>query len=211
MKLFLASSADKTLSSLGTLVPNIGKKVLFVANAADPYVGTDTFWINWDRGKFAELGYKLTEVDLRETTPEQFEKLLQAHDILHICGGSVYYLINLLRTKNLEMALVKAVRDETIVYTGTSAGAIIPSESIRAFSYDDEEREHVAKVPDHRGLGLIPFGIMPHSNNADFGDEHKKIVDHMSDDPTALFFIHDHQAIWVNGDTIKFLEANHTS
>ena len=207
MKLFLASSGDKTFHLLKEQVPNVGNKVVFVANAADPYT-IDTFWIDWDRDKLKELGYELHELDLRETTPEQLKSTLEVNDILHICGGSVYYILALIREKQLAAVIVDAVQNETIVYTGTSAGSIILSQNVKAFSYDEEEAEQIKKVPDHKGLGILNFGIVPHNNQTDFVRGHQKMVEEMPNDPTALFYIQDHQALWIDGEKMKLLESN---
>lgn len=204
MKLFLASSADKTLPLLPELIPGVGKKVLFVTNAADPFAD-DAFWVDWDRDILQKLGYSIHETDLRKTTPQDLEALLQTNDILHMCGGSVYYITGLLRQKGFGQSIVRAIQNNSIVYTGTSAGAIIPSKNIKAFSYDQEEAEHIEKVPDHRGLGLVDFVIVPHCNNTDFADAHKKIVEHMPHNAEALFFLQDNQAIWVEDDHVRFL------
>ena len=206
MKLFLASSIDKTLPFLSTLVPGHGKKVLFVANAADPYSG-DKFWVRWDRDAFQNLGYEIREVDLREITPEDFERLLNDVDILHVCGGSVYYLVALLREKQFETIIVNAIKNESIIYTGTSAGSIVVSKNIKPFSYDQEEAEQVKKVLDHKGLGLIDFSIVPHCNQVDFVAEHQKMVAQMRNDPEPLFFLQDNHAIWIDGDTMKLVKV----
>ena len=96
MKLFLASSIDKTATLLTPLLSKEPKltRLLFVANAADPY--TEKWWIDLDRDKFIELGFQLTEIDLRRVSAEEFLKMLNESDVLHICGGGVYYLINLI-------------------------------------------------------------------------------------------------------------------
>lgn len=206
MKLFLASSANKTLPLLSKLVPALGKNVLFVANAADPYNAGDKFWVDDDRNAFKELGYQIHEADLRETTPGHLEQLLKAEDILHICGGSVYYLISLLREKGLERAILNAIKNNLVVYTGTSAGSIIVSKNLKPFSYDQEEIEHIKKVPGHRGLGVIDFGIVPHCNNVDFVDEHKKIVEQMPNDPEPLFFLQDTQVVWIEDNHMRLLK-----
>ncbi|MBI4138031.1 MAG: Type 1 glutamine amidotransferase-like domain-containing protein [Candidatus Wildermuthbacteria bacterium] len=206
MKLFLASGINKTLPLLSKVDPELGKKVLFVANAADPYTG-DKFWIDWDRTAFRELGYQVHEVDLREITPKRLEQLLKTEDILHICGGSPYYLISLFREKGFEQVIVNAIKNDLVVYTGTSAGSIVVSKNIKSFSHDQEEMEHIKKVPDHRGLGVIDFCIVPHCNNASFVDEHKKIVEHMPNDPEALFFLQDTQAVWIEDNNMRFLQT----
>ncbi len=178
----------------------------FIENAADPY--EDRFWVDLDKNKFKELGYKPHTLDLRETTPEELEQLLKVNDILHICGGSVYYLIALIREKGLERVITDAIRNETIIYTGTSAGAIIPSKNIRPFSNDTEEKDYVVKVPEHKGLGILNFAVVPHGGSSDFSEGNKKMLEEMQNDSTALFYIQDHQAIWVENDTFKFLEAS---
>ncbi|HEC30595.1 MAG TPA: hypothetical protein ENI66_01100 [Candidatus Yonathbacteria bacterium] len=207
MKLFLASSADKTVHLLKELLQDSShKEVLLIANAADPY--TDQFLVDLDRNKFEELGYKPNSLDLRKTTPEELQQLLEVNDILHICGGSVYYLMALIREKGFEEIITNAIKNETIIYTGTSAGAIIPSKNIRPFSNDAEEKEYIAKVPDHKGLGILNFAIVPHGDSVDFAEGNKKMIEEMQNDPTALFYIQDHQAVWVEDDAFKLLEAN---
>ena len=205
MKLFLASSIDKTATLLTPLLSKEPKltRLLFVANAADPY--TEKWWIDLDRDKFIELGFQLTEIDLRRVSAEEFLKMLNESDELHICGGSVYYLINLIRENNLDKIIINAVKSEKIIYTGTSAGSIIVSRSIAAFSYDEEEKEHIQKVPDKLGLGLIDFTLVPHCNNVDFINEHKKIIEHITKDTDPLIFLQDSQAVLFEGESFKIV------
>ena len=206
MKLFLASSVDKTLSKLETLCPGIGKNVLFIANAADPY--KDTYWVDWDRDAFKKLGYALTEIDLRKTTADQFANQLATADILHLCGGSVSYLGWILRDKGLDALIVESVRNEKVVYTGTSAGSMIVSKDIAMFSYDnEEEKEYVEKGFNKKGLDLVPWTIAPHSNSQDFVPSHQKVVQELVTNPTAVFLLHDNQALWVEDDAVKFVEV----
>lgn len=206
MKLFLTSSADKTISELGRLHPEGGKKVLFVANAADPY--SETYWVDWDRNAFTKLGYELTEIDLRTANIGEFQNLLEDADILHICGGSVSYLGWLLREKQVDTLIVEAVKNDKIIYTGTSAGSMIVSQDVAMFSYDDEEeKEYVEKGFNKKGLGLIAWTIAPHSNSKDFVPSHQKVVEELVVNPTAVFLLHDNQAIWVENDSLTFIEV----
>jgi dipeptidase E len=204
MKLFLASSADKTLQLLQDCNPNVGKGVLFVSNAADPY--QDRWWVDADRNKFKELGYQVRELDLRSESPETLDQQLQTANILHMCGGSVYYLISLIRDRGLEGVLVQNISAGTVTYTGTSAGSIILSKNVRMFSTEPEEQPYVAKVPDHKGLGLLNFTIIPHSMNPNYVPEHKKMVEAMPLDPTPLLFINDDQAIYMDGNMMRLVE-----
>ncbi len=204
MKLFLTSSADKTLPLLKGLVPNVGTEVLFVANASDPY-DREHWWVELDRQVFKKLGFNIHEVDVRNITPQVFERMLRESDVLHVCGGSVYYIMALLREQKLDESIIQAIRDDIVVYSGTSAGSVIVSNNLRPVSYDSEEAEQVAKVPGHNGLGIIDFTILPHANNPDFGKEWTKAVTQLPADNTALFFLHDNQALWVEDGGMRLL------
>jgi len=206
MKLFLASSADKTIHLLKKISPETGTRVLFIANAADPY--DDQFWVEWDRVAFKKAGYQLTEVDLRKTDSKSFKQLLSDSDVLHVCGGSVSYLGLLLTDTGIAKVITEAIKNEQIVYTATSAGAMIVSEDLAMFSYDDEEKsEYIKRGFNKKGLGLVPWTIAPHSNQADFVESHKHVVDELLTNPTAVLLLHDNQAIWVENDAVKFVQA----
>ncbi len=203
MKLFLASSGDKTISELKKYT-TVGKRVLFIVNAADPY-NIETWWIDSDRKAFEAEGFVLKEVDLRITTKEELQALLEKSDILHVCGGSVFYLIALLREKGHDAIIKEAIQQETIVYTGTSAGSIIVSESIRSFVYDKEQMEYIQKVPDAKGLGLLRFTVIPHANQAEFVKNNVQSVEHMPEGNTPLFFLHDNHALWVEDEKMELV------
>lgn len=205
MKLFLASSLDRTLPLVEPLFSRVPKdmRVLFVANAADPY--DKKWWIDLDRKKFAELGYRVIEIDLRALSVADFTLALANADLLHVCGGSVYYLVNLLRERGLDAVIIDAVKNGNVIYTGSSAGSIIISRSIAAFDCDEEEAEHIAKVPDKKGLGLADFVIVPHAGDDHFAEEHRKIMDHTADTPDPLIVLHNNQAVVVEDDTFRIV------
>jgi len=124
-----------------------------------------------------------------------------------MCGGSVFYLASLLRQNGHEEVIKEALENDSIVYTGSSAGSAVLAHDLTAFSYDDHEAEHISKVPDMKGPDVVPFGILCHSNNAEFVEENKKIIESAPNNPTALFFIHDHQVLWMKEGRFELLEA----
>lgn len=205
MKLFLASSLDKTVSQLARCVdkPVPELKILFVANAADPYTG-DTWWVEADRKVLAQIG-QLTEIDLRESSPEKFERALADNDIVHVCGGSVLYFMNLLRQKGLVEILTEFVRNDKIIYTGTSAGSIIISQHLDLFALDTEEAEFAKGMTDLSGLGLVDFLIVPHCNNPAHSESHSLMAKHLAEHSSPLIFLYDNQAIWIDGEKLEII------
>jgi peptidase E len=157
---------------------------------------------------FIDAGYAVTDLDLRNTNEPTFKELLTQTDVLHVCGGSVSYLGWLLKEKNVTASLLEAVMSDNVVYTGTSAGSMIVSKDLAMFSYDDrEEKEYVEKGFDKKGLGLIPWTIAPHSDSQDFTESHKRVIDELVTNPTAVVLLHDNQALWVENDAVRFLSA----
>lgn len=205
MKLFLASSLDKTLPLLKPLLQDTpATKVAFIANASDNAEG-DAWWVHNDREKFKELGYQTTDIDLRAIAAEELQTALVEADILHVAGGSVFYLLGLIRKRGFETIIVDAIKNGSIVYTSTSAGAMIMGPSIAMFAFDEEEKPFLVDVPDQRGLRLINFSIMPHANNPDFAQEFNKVVEQLPVHTEPLLFIQDTQAIWVEDDMFKIV------
>lgn len=205
MTLFLASSIDKTLPLLKPLLKErAATKVAFIANASDN-AQEHPWWVDGDRNRFAELGYQTTDIDLRTITADELTQALAEADILHIAGGAVFYLVGLINERGFASIITDAIKNDSIVYTGTSAGAMIMGPSIALFAFDEEEKPFLADVPDQRGLEIINFAIMPHSNNIDFAAEFGTVVAKLPTHTDPLLFIQDTQAVWVEDDSFKIV------
>jgi len=209
MKLFLASSIDKTLS---LFLPKLSKpanktKVVFVANAADPY--KDKWWIDLDRQAFKKAGFQLSEVDLREISKDDFAKELDSADILHIGGGMVFYFLLLIREKRMDEVIKNYVLRDKIIYTGTSAGSIIAAPSVELYKYrkyDEEEIEFAEKISDFSGLGFVNFIILPHAGRKESDEVHKDMLEHLAEYSAPVILLHDNQAVWVEDENIKIIK-----
>lgn len=207
MRLFLASSLDKVPALLKPLLPKADPIVLFIANASDKHTG-DKWWIDLDRKALEDIGCKIVEVDLRQTTEEDFSVLLRDADMVHFCGGSVLYLIELIKAKKFRELIVNFVKAGGL-YTGTSAGSMIVSSDLTLCTTDPEEKESVdvSKIKEYSGLGLIDFLIIPHCNNADFVASNKDLVELMPQTNRPLIWIYDNQAIMVEDNNFQILSA----
>lgn len=207
MKLFLASSFDKTAELLKGRIKGLkGKKVIFIANAADNDVG-DKWWVKSDRDAFSKFGSKITDVDLRDINKEDFTKLLRESDIIHFCGGSVIYLICLIKERGFDKLIVEYVKKDKIIYTGTSAGSMIVANDLTIDAYDPDEKEFVDRMKDNSGLSLVNFLIIPHTNSKDFAKGNSKMVSELPEIEScqSLIFIYDNQAVWVEDNKFEIL------
>ncbi|MFH1175497.1 MAG: Type 1 glutamine amidotransferase-like domain-containing protein [bacterium] len=207
MKLFLASSFDKTISLFIERLPNINKrqKVLFISNASDHCEG-DKWWVESDRNAFIENGFDLSEIDLRDISKDDLSLQLNNSDILHICGGSVFYLLSLIREKELESIIKDAILKDKLIYTGTSAGSMIVANSVKSAFIEPEEKDFVKIIPDFNGIDLVNFLIVPHCNNSDFIKDNIDTARYLPELKTPLIMLYDNQAVWVEDRKIEILE-----
>lgn len=206
MKLFLASSLDKTISLLMPLLSKPAKetKVIFIANAADHY--KDKPWVDADRKAFIKNGFTVSEIDLRKTELKAFAAEIEISDILHLCGGSVFYLLKLLKQNGFDKVIVEAIQNNKIFYTSTSAGSIIVSESVEAFKYDEEEAQFI-EGNNFSGLGIVNFLIVPHCNDPKYIVENKHIMEYAPEFKFPLLLLNDNQTVFVEGDKFKILSV----
>jgi peptidase E len=212
MKLFLASSGDKTLHLLSGLTGTTPSetKVAFIANAADPYTGDERWgekiWVKDDKKKFQELGYIVSDIDLENMDADSLEKSLAEFDVIHICGGDALYFIRLLQRRGLSDSFKKIIADK--IYTGTSAGSMVAAPSLEIEKYSDEAKPDIlAELENFNGLGLVNFLIIPHAANKDFKDDFIRYVSHLPEYNVPLIFLYDNQAVWVEDESIKIINA----
>lgn len=207
MKLFLASTFA---SSVKLFQNRIHKgKVLFIANPADPFKeGNNSSWIKKDYNAFVDNDYEVTKLDLRTVNDAQFNEILKDFDIIHICGGSALYILDLLRKKKLDTVLINAIK-KGLIYTGTSAGSMIMSPNLSFCSDDEDEIEcgMAGKVKNLEGLNLIPCYIMCHVQDPYYIPSTKNCMDRLPKNKIPLLFLRDGFAVWV--DSFQRLEIVH--
>ncbi|NTV22479.1 MAG: type 1 glutamine amidotransferase-like domain-containing protein [Candidatus Yonathbacteria bacterium] len=208
MKLFLASSLNQTIQKFDEKIEGglRGKTVLFFANASDPYDG-EKWWITNDRIAFEKFGCIVHEADLRTLDSDALRKLLDSSDIIHFCGGSVVYLMSLIRERGVEEIIKEYVLSDKIMYSGTSAGSMIASKNLELCKYDTEEEPFVSNMKDWSGFAFVHVYILPHAGSPDFSETNKEIVGHVPKHPQAVIVLFDHQAVWYAEEKFEIVQV----
>ena len=92
-RLFLTSNAnimlDRFIEKLDCSPDNL--TVAFIPTAANNY--TNKNFVDDDREKLLELGFKILEIDIADKTQTFLEKQLINADIVFVTGGNVFYLL----------------------------------------------------------------------------------------------------------------------
>ncbi len=170
MNLYLSSldlpNPEKYLSLFAQRSPRIA----VIGNAWDPYLN--------DRKKkevvetlnhLSNIGTVPEEIDLRIIVRDDggVENILSGFDGIYVTGGNSFYLNYILRRTGMDVWLRSVPKN--FVYAGVSAGAVVAGTTLQGIQHLDDPS--VVQEPIFEGIGLIPFGIIPHWESAKYGEK----------------------------------------
>lgn len=199
MKLFLSSLASATLDLVLPLLPDEPKnlKVAFIPTAADPYIGQDMSWMEGDRNKLLQMGFKVTDYDLKGKNSAQLRTDLSKYQVIFVGGGNTYYLLSEMRKSGFDI-VIKELLNCSAVYVGSSAGSCVACQTIDHI----ELVEHKEVVPDlskFDGLGFTARLILPHYGRSKYADRHGDILA-LKKYGARVLPLRDDQALMIDGD-----------
>lgn len=199
--MFLSSTIDKSIQLL--IKKTRKRRVLFITNPSDPF--KKKYWMKNEIRAFENNGFNVQLCDIRKDTP----LLISEFGIVHICGGSALYILDLLKRTRWYSVLKSAIRKERVIYTGSSAGSMIMAPSIW-FAHDDEDETEAGMtkiITDYSAFGFIPFYIMCHSQDKYYIPSTKKSIDRLPYNKLPILFLNDGMALWVENNKIEFLNS----
>jgi len=166
-----AKIGDKLLSVINDKPENI--TVAFVATAADVY--EDKWFVDLDRDKLREQGFKTKEIILCSKNADQLEKEISNCSIIFVAGGNVFYLLQEVRKSGFDRAIDRFL-DKDIIYVGSSAGSMLVGPNIEiANELDDPDK--APELKDYTGLNLIDFIVLPHYGTPKREKKYQKIME----------------------------------
>ena len=195
-RLFLCSS----FADVADLLPELAGKergtVTFIPTAAlhEAY----NQYVEDGRRALEQLGYTVEVLEVTQATAEEITQALEKNDCIYVSGGNPFFLMQELRKKGADRAIVRRV-EAGALYIGESAGSMIAAPSIAyAQVMDDAETAYTPGLRDFDALGLVDFYTVPHYSCPPFEEAAEKTMQtyrHLELRP-----ITNTQAICVEGD-----------
>jgi dipeptidase E len=108
------------------------------------------------------FGRDVIDATLRDTAPEDADRLLSRAGAVYVAGGSTFALLEALRLSGNDDVLVDHVR-RGLPYIGLSAGSIVAGPDVTPASLMDDPADGPA-LENHDGLGLIDVTPIPHAD-----------------------------------------------
>jgi dipeptidase E len=150
-----------------------GQRAVVIANALD--YSTDLARKNAGTARelegLADLGFDARELDLRSyfDAPSTLHDELAGVALIWVVGGNAFLLRRAFEQSGLARYLQGRRDDDSLVYGGYSAGAVVVTPTLRGIDLIDAP-DVLADGYDPRvlwdGLGLVPHCIAPHYRSA---------------------------------------------
>ncbi len=145
-------------------------EVAFIATAADVY--EDKSFVDVDRNKLIEQGFKIREVTL--SNYEQIKSDVEGCEVIFVAGGNTFYLLQESIKSSFDLVL-KGLADRNKIYVGSSAGAVLVGPDISLVgSFDDPSK--APELKDYTGLHLIDFVVLPHYGKPKYEERYQDII-----------------------------------
>ncbi len=161
-KLFLTSAGlpPETTEEFLRLLSKNSKytKVCFIATASDPE--KDKWYVEKDKERLLELGFEITEVDLKQENEKSLSEKLEKFDVVYVEGGNTFYLLKYVKESGFDKAISKFLEGGGI-YVGVSAGTMIAGLNIESAGWKHMDK-NIVNLKDLTGLKLVPFVISVH-------------------------------------------------
>ncbi|MDP3639839.1 MAG: Type 1 glutamine amidotransferase-like domain-containing protein [Nanoarchaeota archaeon] len=155
-------------------------------------------WIEKDRQLLYNCGIKhIEDVDLKDKTQKDVEKILSNKEIIFVNGGNTFYLLKWVRESGFDKLLPGFLRRGGL-YVGVSAGSYIACPTIEAATWKHQDRNRVG-ITDFTALNLVPFLITAH-----FEEKYRAIVAKAAKTTKSpIVALSDKQAVLVQNGTVK--------
>lgn len=176
------------------------KTILFIDTAAELEEHKEGGWLFDDLRSLEKQGYTVERYTVSGKTRESISNKVDDFDIIYMCGGNTFYLLQQLqRTGSLEIIKNKVEAGKT--YIGTSAGSLIASTDITPAERIDS-REQAPDLIDTKGLDLVDFLLMPHWGSEHFRDLYleRRLEKLYTVEHYKYLLLNDNQYVHVNSD-----------
>jgi len=169
MKLFL-TSAGLPPETTEEFLKLLGKKpeettLCFITTASHPEENKG--YVEKDRERLSDLGFKVTELDLKEENEESLKNKLGNFDVIFVEGGNTFYLLKYIRESGFDKVL-KPFLDKGGIYLGVSSGTMVAGLNIESANLKHMDK-NIVDLKDLTGLKLVPFVFSVHIDESNIG------------------------------------------
>jgi GrpB-like predicted nucleotidyltransferase (UPF0157 family)/peptidase E len=180
-----------------------GLRVAFVPTPAGPDA-EQAPWVQADRRQLEILGCRISTLELATAEPGEVAAALHEADAVFVTGGNAYLVLWYARHTGFATLVPRLVEEGSLVYVGTSAGAMLAGPDIEPGA-TPAGRDAAPPLESTTGLRLVPLRVLPHDQEPERHAMNKAILEaHGREGFVAL---RDDQAILVRGESVEIVAS----
>lgn len=196
--LLLTSAGFQVRNEILKILPKSPKelKLVHITTASKDEISDD--YVKNETKLMKELGFQVTEADIRGMSESETRKLLEDKDIIYVQGGNTYWLLKWVKESGFDK-VVRELVEKGVIYIGVSAGSYIAGPSIEQSNWKHEHE--VYGLTDLSGMNIVPFMLFVH-----YVPEYKKLLQERIPETDYEFkILTDDQAILVKDEDYKLV------
>jgi len=209
MKMYLSSyHLGNHPEILKELVNKETAKAAIILNAAD---NSDNerraSYVQSQIEELATLGIDAEELDLRNyfDNNQELAPTLSNYDLVWVVGGNSFLLLRAMKQSGFDKVIVPLVENNTLVYAGFSAGAVVATPTLHGIELVDDKdtiSEGYSKEVVWTGLSLVGKSIAPHyKSNHPESEAVNEVVKYFLENGMDYWTLSDGQALVIKDDT----------
>jgi dipeptidase E len=180
-----------------------GLPLTFVPTAAGPEADSKP-WVQADRRQAELLGFEVATLELASASATDVERVLADSSAVFVTGGNSFLLLWHARRTGFADLVPRLVDDGSLVYIGTSAGALLAGPDLAPAASLDNWRA-VPELESSLALGMVPFAVLPHDQEPEFRVRHDETV---AAHPDGLYIrLTDDRAVAVRGGDVEVVDS----
>ena len=196
--LLLTSAGFQVRNEILKILPKSPKelKLVHITTASKDEISDD--YVKNETKLMKELGFQVTEADIKGMRESETRKLLEDKDIIYVQGGNTYWLLKWVKESGFDKVVGELV-EKGVVYIGVSAGSYIAGPNIEQSNWKHEHE--VYGLTDLSGMNLVPFMLFVH-----YVSKYKILLQEKIPETKYEFkILTDNQAIFVKGEDYKLV------
>ncbi|MDP2874438.1 MAG: Type 1 glutamine amidotransferase-like domain-containing protein [bacterium] len=200
MKLLLTSTGLSTKNITDVFLAELKKdpsdcRVLMIAYAISD---EERVYVEDSKREMVQLGFK--EIKLLNLHNQINIKALTDFDVIYVCGGNTFSILDQIRRHGLDSLIVNLVKNGSF-YVGVSAGSILAGPDIAIAGWDKTWDKNLVGLKDTTGFNLVDFAVAPH-----FTEKERDILKRKSKDINyRVIPITDAQAVLVRDNGYQII------
>lgn len=170
-------------------------KTAFIYTAAEEEYLEDEWFLNGKK-TLTNNGFDIVEYSITGKTFEEITEFISGVDIIYVCGGNTFYLLEKTLESGFDKVLHNVLDDK--IYIGHSAGSVLLGNSVALKSNPPK-----TNLTNFDGLKIVNFTIVPHWGKESARDAKLALFEKIYDLGDNVILLKDGSYIFTDGNTFE--------